>query len=159
MLKKDNKLGQNNRTSLAGEFYVMSRLLTEGYDATLTLGNTKGVDILVSNPRNKKLFRIEVKSTAIKPRKEKIFGTNYNWRMNEKHEDDTDPKLIYCFVQIKESKIFFVPSKDVSKYCKWEYKKWKNAERKRNVKDTKMRTFRINALKESKYENNFSLFE
>ena len=34
---------------LAGEFYVLAQLNARGYDASLTLGNTKGVDILVMN--------------------------------------------------------------------------------------------------------------
>ena len=36
-----------NKSNLAGEFYIMSRLFLEGYEATLTLGNTKGIDILL----------------------------------------------------------------------------------------------------------------
>ena len=36
----------HNQVSLAGEFAVLSQLALRGYDANLTLGNTKGVDIL-----------------------------------------------------------------------------------------------------------------
>jgi hypothetical protein len=37
-----------NQVSLAGEFAVLSQLALRGFDANMTLGNTKGVDILVS---------------------------------------------------------------------------------------------------------------
>ena len=36
--------------SLAGEFAALSQLALRGYDANMTLGRTKAVDILVSNP-------------------------------------------------------------------------------------------------------------
>ena len=38
----------NSQTGLAGEFYTLAQLTQRGYIATLTLGNTKGVDILVT---------------------------------------------------------------------------------------------------------------
>ncbi len=53
-----------NRTNLVAEFYAMSRLFLEGYEATLTLGNTKGIDILLYNPKNGKQFRVEVKGST-----------------------------------------------------------------------------------------------
>ena len=39
-----------NSVSLAGEFAALSQLALRGYDANMTLGRTKSVDILVSNP-------------------------------------------------------------------------------------------------------------
>jgi len=50
-------MGENiskNQISLAGEFAVLSQLALHGFDANLTLGNTKGVDILLSNSETKK---------------------------------------------------------------------------------------------------------
>ena len=38
-------MSNNNQVSLAGEFAVLSQLFFRGFDASLTLGNTKGVDI------------------------------------------------------------------------------------------------------------------
>ena len=38
-------------SSLAGEFLVLGELALRGLDGTLTLGHTKGVDILVHNPK------------------------------------------------------------------------------------------------------------
>jgi hypothetical protein len=40
----------NTQIGLAGEFYVLAQLVQHNLVATLTLANTKGVDILVANP-------------------------------------------------------------------------------------------------------------
>jgi hypothetical protein len=47
-------------TNLASEFFVMSMLYRKGLDAYLTLGNKKGVDILVKKA-NGTTLKIEVK--------------------------------------------------------------------------------------------------
>src|SRR6266481_4098994 len=41
-----------NSVSIAGEYAVLSQLAARGYDANMTLGRTKGVDILVSDPNS-----------------------------------------------------------------------------------------------------------
>src|SRR5215467_11649892 len=51
-----------NSVSLAGEFAVLSQLALRGYDANMTLGRTKSVDTLVSNPANGHLYQLEVKT-------------------------------------------------------------------------------------------------
>src|SRR5262245_32284853 len=50
----------SNSVSLAGEFAVLSQLALRGYDANMTLGRTKSVDILVSNPVNGQMYQLEV---------------------------------------------------------------------------------------------------
>jgi penicillin-binding protein-related factor A (putative recombinase) len=134
---------KNNHSNLAGEFYALSRLLLEGYDASLTLGNTKGVDILLINKIGKQ-FKVEVKtSTTIM--NEKIFGgKNIRWMMNKKHEDLIDPNLVYCFIYISKEKkysLFIVPSKKVAEYCKWESEHWINSPHKKEIKITDQRCF------------------
>src|SRR5438309_11765781 len=92
-----------NSISLAGEFAVLSELALRCFDANLTLRHTKGVDILVSDPRSGDMFRIEVKTSYAKqPTQDKLFGHVLGWIMNEKHESINDPKLFYCFVNIEE---------------------------------------------------------
>ena len=51
----------NNSVSLAGEFAVLSQLALREYDANMTLGRTKSVDILLSDPANLKMYKLEVK--------------------------------------------------------------------------------------------------
>jgi len=153
----------SNSINLVGEFYAMSRLFLEGFEATLTLGNTKGIDILLYNHENDKQFKVEVKtSTSIF--NEKIFGGKvFSWMMDKKHEILNDKNLIFCFVFInkttKEYKLFLVPSQDVAKYCVWEHEHWLKAEHKRPVKNGNMRCFRIKLDETSYYENNFKVFE
>ena len=143
-----------NAVSLAGEFAVLSQLALQDYDASMTLGHTKGVDILVSDPRGKKMFRLEVKTKLRKNDKDvarsKIFGTVVGgWIMSKKHETNTDPSLFYCFVIIwkrtKKFKFFVIPSRIVARYVREQHRLWLTEKKKegKQVKDTEMRNFRI----------------
>lgn len=151
----------NNSVSLAGEFAVLSQLALRGYDANMTLGRTKSVDILVSDPTNLKMYKLEVKTnyqnSRNKPQISKVHGKIVSgWIMNKKHEEIKDPDLFYCFVNIgKQTNIFkfyIVPSKIVAKYVKDEHQNWLDEKKKegKKVKDSEMRIFRI-GLKEEKY--------
>ncbi len=106
-----------NSVSLAGEFAVLSQLALRGFDANLTLGRTKSVDILDSDPKTGKMYQLEVKTnytnTRRKPVASKIFGKYISdWIMSKKHEDIISPTLFYCFVNIsKDTSHFSSPSK------------------------------------------------
>jgi hypothetical protein len=67
----------STQTGLAGEFYVLAQLMQHGLVATLTLGNTKGVDILVSNPDLNRLYKVEVKTGNRRPAREKFFSDEF----------------------------------------------------------------------------------
>src|SRR6266568_903518 len=104
-----------NNISIAGEFAVLAQLALRGIDANLTLGNTKSVDIIASDPSTGKMFKLEVKTTyGAKPTISKLFGHTLNWVMGDKHETITDPNLFYCFVNIEKEansfRFFIVPS-------------------------------------------------
>jgi hypothetical protein len=113
-----------NQIGLTGEFYVLAQLAQRGLGGTLTLGHTKGIDILVSDSRYKTLFRVEVKTTRKKPHHESLFGSSkfYSWPMSQKHESTRDDRPYYCFVHLGEigelPKFFIVPSKDVASYVR-----------------------------------------
>lgn len=160
-----------NQISLAGEFAVLSQLALRGYDANLTLGHTKNVDILVSDSGSGRMIKLEVKtkfkSTKSQGGSPKLFG-NYlsSWVMGAKHEKIKDPNLFYCFVNIsKDAKIvrfFIVPSRIVADYVRKQHEIWLKANK--SHVDTSMRTFRIGIEKEKypiltptqeKYENNW----
>jgi hypothetical protein len=119
------KRKDKNAVSLAGEFAVLSQLALRNFDANMTLGRTKGVDILVSDPRSKKMYRLEVKTKPRESSKQvsesKIFGTVIGgWVMSKKHETHPEPSLFYRFViiwqQTKKSRFFIIPSKVVARY-------------------------------------------
>ena len=84
---------------LAGEFYVLAQLNARGYDASLTLGNTKGVDILVMNNDKNIGFKVEVKTSNSKPTNEKSFkdwhsSPTYTWILSKKNETYIAENLI-----------------------------------------------------------------
>ena len=165
----------HNQVSLAGEFAVLSKLALRGYNANLTLGNTKGVDILVSNPKDGKRYRLEVKTNYRNSRNKlsvsKIFGTTLSgWIMNKKHENIINPDLFYCFVNISKDtedfKFYIISSKKVAKYVKEQHELYleKKKEEDKKVKDSAMRIFRIGTKGEKysistpfaeNYENNW----
>lgn len=121
-----NKINSNS-VSLAGEFAVLSQLALHGFNANMTLGNTKGVDILVSDPRNNKMYKLEVKTnlrnTRTKPIHSKLWGEIIStWIMNKKNGSIIDPSLFYCFVNIEKEtnkcNFYIVPSEVVAKYIR-----------------------------------------
>lgn len=155
----------NAQTGLAGEFHTLAQLTQRGYVATLTLGNTKGVDILVTNQSINKLFKVEVKTTQLKPKKQRLFGRDelmYMWPMAAKHEDIADPNLFYCFVALRgpdERPEFFIASScSVAKYVKWQHQHWLNS-RTQKVKSTNMRTYRIKVSDPDGLRDNWGVFD
>ncbi len=120
-----------NNVSLAGEFAVLSQLALRGFDANLTLGRTKGVDILASDPRTGRMFRVEVKTAyGARPAHSALFGHTLAWVMNVKHERIADPDLFYCFVTIEPHadafayRFFVVPSALVADYTARTHPYW-----------------------------------
>lgn len=153
-----------SQIGLAGEFYTLAQLTQRGYVATLTLGNTKGVDILVTNQEINRLYKVEVKTTNKKQRREKLFGDGffYIWAMASKHERIRDKNLIYCFVALgnvtERPEFFLVSSEKVADYVQWQHQHWLNT-RERTVKETNMRNFRIEVEDPKKYREDWSIFE
>ena len=151
-----------NSVSIAGEFAVLSQLALRGYDANMTLGHTKSVDILVSDPNTGKLYQLEVKTNFLnsrnKPSVSKIHGkTVSGWIMNKKNESVDIPTLFYCFVNISKDtslfKFYIVPSKVVASYVKNQHILWLSEKKKegKKVVDGDMRIFRL-GLKGEKYQ-------
>ena len=126
-----------NSIALAGEFAALSQLAIRGYVASMTLGNTKNIDILVFDPTTKKAHQIEVKTNyerRARHTESKFFGRFVtSWQMHEKHERIKDPELFYCFVHINASRkdpmknafrFFIVPSTVVAEYVGKEHHAW-----------------------------------
>lgn len=159
-----------NQLSLAGEFLVLSQLSLRGYVATLTLGHTKGVDILLANPATGKLFKVEVKTARRGPFNSRHFGQGLEWHMSEKHEKIKDRSLFYCFVYLDDrglraARFFVVPSVKVARLVSEYDKRYRAIPRKRPAKKTPMRMFRIAidshsyGLLASDYEDKWDYFD
>ena len=172
---KETRLLQNY-VALAGEYLVLGELALRGLDASLTLGHTKEIDILLLRREPNGFFRVEVKASSGDVRQSTIFGSSYEWLMNERHGSLVEKRLIYCFVRttldVAHRRFFLVPSEDVAAYIRWEFEYWKAHSERRTGKVSALRTFRIpvkgvtdNPLPPSwrdgrwaRWENNWAIF-
>jgi hypothetical protein len=153
-----------NSVSLAGEFAVLSQLVLKGFNANMTLGKTKGVDI-IGYCDNGKMFRLEVKTRREndKPKSSKLFGKyNCSWLMDEKHEEIhyANDNLFFCFVKIENDtkfRFFIVPNRKVVDYIKKQEKYWLDADKKHN--STKMREFRLSLKENSSIPDSLKLID
>lgn len=123
---------------VSGEYFVAAELSRQGHIASITLRNTKGVDVLCSNSDATKTIGIQVKTN----------GSSYrSWILNKKAEDYFADNLFYIFVNLNDGKqhpnFFIVPSKVVAKYTKEGHAKWLKTPGKKGQKhnDTQMRKF------------------
>ncbi len=144
---KSEKFISKNQIGLAGEFAVLSQLALRGFDANMTLGNTKSVDILLSHQQTRKMYKLEVKTHFDNNSyRSKDFGyVESHWRMGSKHENITDPSLFYCFVSIEKNthnfNFYIVPSAIVAKFTRESHGYWLGGDKKR--KDSDMRSFML----------------
>jgi hypothetical protein len=141
---------------------VLAQLAERGYVGALTLGHTKGVDILVTNPRSGTIRKVEVKTTRRGLARHHVFGPSlfYCWPLSVKHESVSAKDLVYCFVTLGQPgelpKFFLVPAPEVAQYVKWEHQHWLKA---RSVRENDMRMFRVEEHDPKGYRDNWALFE
>ncbi len=133
-------------SGVSGEYFVAAELSRQGYIASITLRNTKGIDILASNADASKSVSIQVKTNR---------GRRKTWLLNKKAEDYYADNLFYVFVNLKDGQqpdFYVVPSKVVAAQVKKEYARWlANPGRNgRRHKDNPMRAF---AVREDGYQN------
>lgn len=106
------------QVGIAGEYLVASELSRLGYVASLTLRNTRGIDILASTRDATKSVGIQVKtSQRAKPR----------WVLTKKAEQDVAENLFYVFVCLPpESPATFhiVPRAIVGQYVRDDNRRW-----------------------------------
>lgn len=125
-------------SGVSGEYFVAAELSKRGKIASITLRNTKGVDILCSNSEASKTIGIQVKTNR---------GSNRTWLLNQKAEDYFAENLFYVFVNLndnqKHPEYFIVPSKKVASYCKNNHANWLKTPGKngKKHKDGTMRKF------------------
>ena len=133
---------KNETTSLlagiSGEYFVAAELSRRGYIASITLRNSRGVDILASNQVMTKTVSIQVKTTRKKQK---------DWILNKKAEDIKSRNHFYVFVNLgddsKRPEFHIVPSREVAKFISKFHKSWLGTRGKggRKHKDNSMRKF------------------
>src|SRR5215207_5258446 len=98
-------------SGVAGEYFVAAELSRRGYVASLTLRNTRGIDILASNLDATKSVGIQVKTNQ---------SDGKEWMLNKKVEaeaEDLAANLFYVFVRLnglKSPEYYVVPRVDVA---------------------------------------------
>ncbi len=104
---------------ISGEYAAAAELTRRGHVASITLRNTRGIDILVSNADASRSAGVQVK-------------TNQNgkrlWLLNSRAETFHSKNLYYIFVCLKAEDerpdFFVVPSKDVAEYVTKDHSGW-----------------------------------
>ena len=132
-------------SGVSGEYFVAAELSRQGYIASITLRNTKGIDILASNADASRSVSIQVKTNR---------GRRKTWLLNKKAEDYYADNLFYVFVNLNDGKppeFHVVPSKVVADQIKTGYARWVAIP---GHKDNPMRNFWD---KEGDYRNRWEL--
>jgi hypothetical protein len=126
-------------SGIAGEYFVAAELTRRGYVATLTLRNTRGIDILASNIDATRSVGIQVKSKQ---------GRGPEWMLNQKVETlDLAVNLCFVFVCLNDlgtPEYYVVPRRRVITYARENHAKFLSTLGKggRKHQDTAMRKFR-----------------
>ena len=123
---------------VSGEYFVAAELSRRGYISSVTLKNTRGIDILVANESATKTLGIQVKTNQ---------GNRKAWVLNEKAEDFYADNLFYVFVNLigvgQLPEYYIASSKTVADYVKNGHKKWLETPGKKGQahNDSSMRMF------------------
>jgi hypothetical protein len=104
---------------VAGEYFVAAELSRRGYIASVTLRNTRGIDILATNQDASTSITIQCKTRQKRGRV---------WILNDKSEDFHSDSHFYIFVALGgESErpcYHIVPSLDVAKHTRNTHRNW-----------------------------------
>ena len=128
-----------NLVGVAGEYFVAGELSLRGYIASISLRNSRGIDIIASNSEGEKSVTIQVKTNSSgKPK----------WLLNKKSENFYSENHFYVFVALQSynvrPKFHIVPSEVVAKQIKKYHKVWLSGLKRDGSqrKDSNMRVFR-----------------
>lgn len=111
---------QSILTGVAGEYFVAAELSRRGYIASITLRNTKGMDILATNLKGTRSITIQCKTTQT---------ARKSWMLNEKCEKGDQPNHFYVFVALGDPEsrpsYHIVPSHIVAERVKAGHRSWR----------------------------------
>lgn len=146
----------NVLTGVAGEYFVAAELSKNGYLASITLRNTKGVDILVANENGDRHASIQVKTNN---------NDSNSWILSEKNEDDDKDHFFYVFVSLNKKNeqplYFVVPSKVVANFIRLNHQEWITSPGKKGQthNSTTMRKFVLDKETREKYKNKWEILD
>jgi hypothetical protein len=106
-------------TGVAGEYFVAAELSRRGYIASISLRNTRGIDILATNQAATRSITIQSKTNQ--------RGAK-TWMLNQKSEDFFAPDHYYVFVALgpatERPRFHVVPSQIVAKFIAESHQQW-----------------------------------
>lgn len=106
-------------TGVAGEYFVAAELSLRGYIASISLRNTRGIDILATNQDGSRSITIQCKTSQ---------GSRRKWLLNEKAESFESAKHFYVFVSLENPmdrpRFHIVPSRVVAERTRKGYEQW-----------------------------------
>jgi len=130
---------------VAGEYFVAAELSRRGYIASISMRNTRGIDILATNEEATRSVTIQCKANQ---------DGGSKWILNKKAEDYTPNNHFYVFVALRtpedRPRYHVVPAADVAEYTKRTHESYLN----RGAKDSLMRNF---SDKDGKYLDRWDL--
>jgi hypothetical protein len=132
---------------VAGEYFVAAELSRRGYIASISMRNTRGIDILATNESAKRSVTIQCKANQ--------DGAS-SWILNKKAEDFAPKNHFYIFVALtapeQRPRYHVVPASVLAEYTKRTHEEWLAGDYSR--KDSPMRKFNDT---EGKYLNRWDL--
>jgi len=106
---------------VAGEYFVAAELSRRGYIASISLRNTRGIDILVTNSEARRSATIQCKTSQL---------SRGHWILSDKCESFTSENHFYVFVMLvgplERPRYHVVPSATVAKHVRDDHRDWMN---------------------------------
>lgn len=103
----------------SGVSFTAAELSRRGYVASVTLRNTRGIDILATNAEATRSVGIQVKTNR---------GKNKDWMLDHKAEEYQSKNLFYVFVNLngenQHPDYHIVPSAVVARYISKMHREW-----------------------------------
>ena len=133
-----NEKLESTLVGVAGEYLVAGELTLRGYIASITLRNSRGIDIVASNADGSNSASIQVKTNS--------NGRN-TWILNKKAEEYYSDNHYYVFVALHDlgqrPSFYIVPSKVVAEYTSTSHTEWLKGKKQdgSDRKDSNIRNF------------------
>jgi len=124
---------------VAGEYFVAAELSRRGYIASISLRNTRGIDILATNAEASRSVTIQCKTNQL---------DRTSWMLNDKSESFASDSHFYVFVvlgsPLERPRYHVVPSAAVANYARDDHSNWlaRPGRRGQAHVDTPMRKFK-----------------
>lgn len=130
---------ESTLVGVAGEYFVAAELSIRGYLASVTLRNSRGIDIIASSADATRSVSIQVKTSS---------GNSPKWMLAKKSESFCADNHFYVLVLLRDvgsrPDFYIVPSQVVANYVATSHSRWLAGTKADGSprKDSAMRNFR-----------------